>query len=756
LCGAKLADMPDGILYSAARRVIDAGLAEDGSAFTPARAVWTASTASELMQRFVDAPVTGSESFTAKLAGQLRSASDEAVQLAGELMYLHLLAPEDIGGPAKRALVESVLAIASDPVAIPEDLGDALDGGFARVGTAYFTMRDRQLAFLVRFVQAWKQLPDADRAAALADPWLFRSVVDSVPINSAYGQRFALLHFAFPNTFEPIVSRVHRRALLAGFRSEIGTAASGDEDRDLLAIRRVLQERSDAAVEFYAEPLLSRWQPASGGASSGAARGWLVRGENVNGRNVVPDWLEQGYCSLAYQELPELAAGKSRAELDALIGAAMPEWNVRQRSIHVGVLHRFLTMMRDGDLVVTVDGPRLHVGTIAGPPYWQSSPDGVSNRRRPVSWVSVDPPLRRDQLSDAARDKLQGQMTVSDMGPAAAEIAALVSHAGGTVVDEALEDRIGVVLADEAALVPAATPALAARSLIDVVWLDETLGLLREKRQLVLYGPPGTGKTYLAQELALHITEQTGGSFRLVQFHPSYAYEDFFEGFRPQQSGDGTTISFSLEPGPLKLLAVEAAANPRAAFVLVVDEINRANLAKVFGELYFLLEYRDRSVSLQYSPTDEFRLPANLFMIGTMNTADRSIALVDAAMRRRFAWQGLFPGEPPVSQMLRRWLAARRLPEDLAGLLDALNERVDDRDSAIGPSYLMTSTIGTEAGLRRVWKHQILPLLEERHAGDGTDIPATYGIDALRGGTLPATASALGDPVVEETGEPLA
>ncbi len=96
-------------------------------------------------------------------------------------------------------------------------------------------------------------------------------------------------------------------------------------------------------------------------------------------------------------------------------------------------------------------------------------------------------------------------------------------------------------------------------------------------------------------------------------------------------------MAFELEDGPLKLLVNEANKDVTRAYVLIIDEINRANLAKVFGELYFLLEYRDRSVQLQYSPTEDFRLPPNLYLIGTMNTADRSIALVDSAMRRRFS-----------------------------------------------------------------------------------------------------------------------
>ena len=176
-----------------------------------------------------------------------------------------------------------------------------------------------------------------------------------------------------------------------------------------------------------------------------------------------------------------------------------------------------------------------------------------------------------------------------------------------------------------------------------------------------------------------------------MQFHPSYAYEDFFEGFRPV-SADGGSVGFTLTAGPLRKVASEARANPGEPYVLIVDEINRANLAKVFGELYFLLEYRGPSIALQYSPGEAFTLPPNVFFIGTMNTADRSIALVDAAIRRRFAFVELHPDDPPVRDVLAKWLAASHKDRDeRAGLLRALNKAIDeeDRDFKIGPSYLM-------------------------------------------------------------------
>ena len=124
--------------------------------------------------------------------------------------------------------------------------------------------------------------------------------------------------------------------------------------------------------------------------------------------------------------------------------------------------------------------------------------------------------------------------------------------------------------------------------------------------------------------------------------------------------------------GPVRDFAETAEDDSSTPYILVIDEINRANLAKVFGELYFLLEYRDESIRLQYSLDKPFRLPPNLFIIGTMNTADRSIAKIDSAMHRRFRFVELHPRTPPVQGMLARWLARKDLPAWPAQVLNQL------------------------------------------------------------------------------------
>jgi 5-methylcytosine-specific restriction enzyme B len=286
------------------------------------------------------------------------------------------------------------------------------------------------------------------------------------------------------------------------------------------------------------------------------------------------------------------------------------------------------------------------------------------------------------------------------------------------------------------ALIPTPPAALAADLHVSERWLSQVVDLLNEKGQVIFYGPPGTGKTYVAQELGKHV-EEAGGTWRLVQFHPAYGYEDFFEGYRPLQQEEGGALAFRLRHGPLREIVDRARASPNEPHLLVIDEINRGNLPKIFGELYFLLEYRDRAVRLQYSPEDEFSLPENLYFIGTMNTADRSIALVDSALRRRFYFVPFLPGDPPIRDVLVGWLNSKGYDDEPARLLEELNAALADRGAsgdefAIGPSYFITKD--GEPDVERVWSHAIMPLLEERFYGGLTreQIESEFGLRAIR------------------------
>ncbi|WP_176132804.1 AAA family ATPase [Hymenobacter sp. CRA2] len=269
------------------------------------------------------------------------------------------------------------------------------------------------------------------------------------------------------------------------------------------------------------------------------------------------------------------------------------------------------------------------------------------------------------------------------------------------------------------------TRAMARRELfISETKLDDALAGLERKQNLILQGPPGTGKTFLARRLAWLLLEaQDDARIELVQFHPSYSYEDFVQGFRPDGHG-----GFRLTDGVLPDVCRRAAQEPERPFVLLIDEINRGHLNRIFGELLVLLEPDKRgpqhAVRLPYAPADapRFFVPTNLYLIGTMNTADRSLAPLDYALRRRFAFVGM---QPEFGQPLRQLLTERGVPKVVtARLLLRLNElnQVIADDPELGPDFQLGHSYFCQppahpaqapAWLNLILEQEIAPLLDD-------------------------------------------
>ena len=241
---------------------------------------------------------------------------------------------------------------------------------------------------------------------------------------------------------------------------------------------------------------------------------------------------------------------------------------------------------------------------------------------------------------------------------------------------------------------------------IDLNELKRWVKAIARKKQVILYGPPGTGKTFIAEKLALHLIGGGDGFCKLVQFHPEVSYEDFIQGIRPKTLPDGG-LYYPLVKGRF-IEFCERATTREKTCVLIIDEINRANLARVFGELMYLMEYRDKDVEL--SAGNVFRIPENVRIIGTMNTADRSIALVDHALRRRFAFLPLYPNYTILRKYHEREKTGFAV-EGLVSVLEELNKQIADRHYAVGTSYFLRTDIATQ--IEDVWQMEIEPYLEE-------------------------------------------
>lgn len=239
---------------------------------------------------------------------------------------------------------------------------------------------------------------------------------------------------------------------------------------------------------------------------------------------------------------------------------------------------------------------------------------------------------------------------------------------------------------------------------LELATLERWVRAIERKGQAVLYGPPGTGKTYVAERMAKHLVGGGNGFVELVQFHPTYSYEDFIQGIRPKTRKDGG-LDYPLVPGRF-LEFCEKAKLRSGPCVLILDEINRANLSRVFGELMYLLEYRDKKIPL--SGGESFGIPSNVRLIGTMNTADRSIALVDHALRRRFAFLELYPNY----NVLEKYHADNGF--SAAGLIETLkhvNKQIGDHHYMVGISFFLRPDIKDH--IEDIWRMEIEPYLEE-------------------------------------------
>jgi len=376
-------------------------------------------------------------------------------------------------------------------------------------------------------------------------------------------------------------------------------------------------------------------------------------------------------------------------------------------------LAQFVAGISEGDIVLAADGMTiLGIGRVIG--GYEFNSEFEFPHQRKVEWLTDDKwkmPTTHEGL----------RSTVRELGKFNENLLAIEEHLQSySVAKSAPTDH------PTTAKHPARLTGIPGR----------IQSILERKGQVILYGPPGTGKTYWAERTAndlaalsafgkafesLDETERNTvlghgddcGLVRLCCFHPAYGYEDFLEGYRPSTvSGQ---ISFELRDGVFKKLCKDADASPKRNFYLIVDEINRGDIPRIFGELLTTLEKdkRGKRIILPVSQ-DIFSVPRNVFLVGTMNTADRSISLLDAALRRRFGFVELMPDGGVLKDSAVAGIA-------LKAWLEALNTRIREhvgrkaRNLQIGHSYLMHggSPLKDMASLTRAIRDDIIPLLEE-------------------------------------------
>ena len=791
-------------VYAAAEAWVERALRSDDSLFTPGRRIWTTEWLEELHRRFLDSPDVSDMAFMDKLERQLTGSPPEAYQLMAEVLYVHFIVVSRKKSARVQAQLQQVLNWSPQPVAIPSELAAGLTPGIANPGQGFHRYKPHQIGFVIEFASQWKQLGPEEHQRLLDDPWAFKDFVMHLDLRSALFrdeyvtpriQQHAILHLVHPDTFEPIVSVNHKEKIAAAFEGLVEDPAQ-DLDRKLQEIRAALERtHGDKPFDFYSPAVRSQWddsyEPDDRNDDELDAWDELIRSarESVDSGRI--DSVENDYKTQIGQRLAEareavLTASDNWQDLvksgipagnpiHYVTGAKFRDWvdeapsesieallALWQRDDEIPVSERVRAFMRlmpssaisgVGTRTNMVSGLLMGIDVLRYPPFKKTLFDPAYTRTgyEPPSEDADEAGLYDhalgflDRLIEKAatsgvelRHRLDAQSAVwayIEDGPQPAKVDPQPAK-----VDAPLEEG-------KQPSEPASLDELAGKLCLPAEFLEEIEQLLDDKRQVIFQGPPGTGKTHVAQELAHHLA---GSDERvtLVQFHPSYAYEDFVQGYRPALKDGQPT--FDLKDGPLLSAAETARHEPQSKHFLVIDEINRGNIAKVFGELYFLLEYRDKPIRLQYSePDTKFWLPPNLYFIGTMNTADRSIALVDLALRRRFHFVEFHPDQWPIKDLLRDWLTENGTPGMMwvADVVDRANELLrDDRHAAIGPSHFLKRDL-SEADVARIWKHSVLPYIEERLIGAPDRMPE-FKLNKLRKAAVPAMTSRdeRGDP----------
>ena len=411
------------------------------------------------------------------------------------------------------------------------------------------------------------------------------------------------------------------------------------------------------------------------------------------------EFYERGVMGLGWSSIGDLTQYSSKDEMKAAMKATIDPSKSHKNGAHA--TWQFLKDMKVGDIVFAKRGMHSVIGRgVVTSDYIYDTTDPEYPNIRKVNWTSKK---EYDHPGQAVMKTLTDITAYTDY---VAKLNALYEDADDMEDAESEEKTFPVYSAEK----------FLEEVYIDSDSYDTLLELIRMKKNVILQGAPGVGKTFAAKRLAYSMMGcKDQDRVMMVQFHQSYTYEDFIEGFRPSSTGSG----FEIKKGSFYNFCKKAADDLDKEYFFIIDEINRGNLSKIFGELFMLIENDKRGNALQLLYSDEkFFVPANVYIIGMMNTADRSLAMLDYALRRRFAFFEMKPAfENDRFKNYRMELNSAKFNR-LTDCVEKLNNVIASDESlgdgfCIGHSYFCNLTEVTDKVLSNIIEYEMIPLLKE-------------------------------------------
>ena len=590
----------------------------------------------------------------------------------------------------------------------------SIRGGSARKHVIY-KRRDREGWYFPNVfsdvTEAWTRLrSEFVEAFRLAERRDWERIDELETLGRGPAVKLKSLHVHFPDQVLPVYSTDHLQHFLRALDrppEEVGASSVVALNRFLLAALR-----DNPALEGWNTKQLQRllyiWRDPRG----------TQRVLKIAPGNDAKFWDEcrrEGYICVGWDEVGDLSQFESKEAFRARFEEAFPYKGRLSQARRKGNELWALTELEPGDLVVANRGTSkvLALGEVVEPGYRWADERSEYRHTVAVKWDTA---------------------YAQSLTPQRRWATVTVAKVPDTLLKEIVRGKDG----KDNGIGP---------TVVDAVY-HRIAAALERKGQLILYGPPGTGKTWQARRFAVWwLMKRIGregadavfgdserlreaerelstcrpadsgttagvGPLARVTFHPSYTYEDFIEGFRPRAGAGAGGLSLSLEDGVFKRVCRAAQANPGRRYLLLIDEINRGNVAKIMGELLTLLERDKRGLTLTLPQSKKtFSVPPNVFLLGTMNTADRSIKLLDAALRRRFAFIECMPDIELLNGAEVGDLA-------LDEFLRKLNQRIaksEGREKQVGHSYLLVDgqPVGEVEEFAARFREEILPLLQE-------------------------------------------